>query len=878
MPDLNASESTNIELSPSAPAPDQNYGAEIGQHCSFDWAPEPHYLSNNEVYIPDEFESQDRDTSPLSESARNALMGLDMIASQSDTAPRRVEIEQSWRAIQYDRGYQFLLKERNGGWKIPAVGQFSASAQKQFSSLYSTNVYGEKGEIITAALAREVPKVEFFPANSEYPPDQDMADVADDLKDIWAKNNNLMALLQDTAKIFWNEDRALHWTRYELNGEAYGYEDTEEPVVPEDQAQPPTEGIGTTEDTQYEVANQSPVDRAAPRRPRGRVVTTAFGKLAHKVPLNVDGRAGMGWAQIYEDKDEAIVKAQLPWMREKVTAGGDGTGETELDRVARENTCNAVPGSYVTGDSMARHTVLKHTYLRRSFFFDSSVKDDVREELLAKFPDGALLVKAATEFAFARNECLDDHVSVGHPFPGKGQNRRALGESLLPIQDYINELIMLTLDFAKRTIAKKWMDSEAFNVDAIRGQTNVPGQIGPFQRQPGVPVDQLIFIEPTPTPQPYLVTYVQWLITSLTEQISGALPSLFGAAVSGQVGSEGVAIQRDQALQRVGCPWNSIQAMFADDARQAVMLTAKCANKDINDVIPGKGNVSVKLNNMKGNVLCYPEANPEFPESWAQKETRVMSIVDKALAAPGTEFSDLVLAPKNLKAIKSAIRLHGFVIKGADSVEKQEAELQILLRSGPYPNPAKMKAQQAVAQAQQGMSQQVAQHAATGVPPNDQEAQQLASAPQMIAQLAQQADALPDTISSVLVRGDGSENDAVEASVLFDWMNGANGRKFANGDPAQKAAFENVLLHWKEHTDADKKLHPPPPPAPPKVSFSANVKDLPSPEAAAAVTAGGIPANPTDFGVQKQQNANLDIQKKVVPDTIYANAIHKQPQ
>jgi hypothetical protein len=28
------------------------------------------------------------------------------------------------------------------------------------------------------------------------------------------------------------------------------------------------------------------------------------------------------------------------------------------------------------------------------------------------------------------------------------------------------------------------MDSEAFNVEALRNQNNVPGSIGPFQRQP----------------------------------------------------------------------------------------------------------------------------------------------------------------------------------------------------------------------------------------------------------------------------------------------------------------------------------------------------------------------------------------------------------
>lgn len=857
----------------------QNWADQVGQYCGFDFTPEPMYI-DGDVITFDEFEDDSRDISPLSEDAKNALMNLDSISEKRDVAPRRVEVEQAWKANHYDRGYQFLLHNKAGGWTFPTTGRYSASAQWQLTNVYQTNVYGEKGEIITAAMSREVPKVEFFPVNVTYGPDQDMADVADDLKDIWAKNNNLHGLLQDTSKLFWTDDRVLHWTFYELNGEEYGYEEPDQPVVPEDELIPPAEPTDDEGSKEYEEENQSPVNASAPHRPRGRVRTIALGKLSHRVPIHVPCRAGMDIVHIYQDIDVAVVKAKFPWIREKIKGGGDGAGETELARIARENVNQAVPGSYITGDAINRHSVVKHTYIRRAAFFDEEVTDEVREELLAKFPSGALLVKAGTEFAFARNECMDDHITIGHPFPGKGQNRRALGESLLPIQDYINDLVSLSLDFAKRTVPKKWMDNHAFNVDAIREGKNIPGEIGPFEAQPGKTVDQLIFIEPTPQPQPWLITYIQWIITSLSEQISGALPSLFGASITGQVGSEGVAIQRDQALQRVGAPWNAIQWMFAEDARQAAMLTARCTNKDINDVIPGKGPVSIKLNNMKGNVVCYPQANPEFPESWAQKEQRVMSMVDKALASPDAVVSQMILDPRNLKEIKSAIRIPGFIIKGEASVEKQEAEMEILLRGQPQPNPQKVKMSQALQRARMGMVAQVATHLNTGTQPTPEEQQQLQAAPQMMQQLQQQIMTMPDMVSTVQVRGDGSEDDAVEASVLFDWMNSADGRKYANGTPQEKAAFENVHLHWTEHTASAKKIaqQNAPPPAPPKVSFSVPVDKLPAPEAAAAVTAGGIPANPQDFGLQAKQELNAKVAEKVIPDTAYANAIRKNPE
>lgn len=851
--------------------------SEIGQYGPFDWTPEPLYLNDpdNPVITFDEFEddpSNPRDLTPLSEAGRNALLEMDTHFSQMDIAPRRIEVEQAWKSYHYRRGYQFLLRHRNGGWTMPGVSTgMSASAQKQIATLYHTNIYGEKGEIIISALAREVPKVEFFPANPKHPPDQQMADVADDLKDIWAKNNNLQALLQDTASEFWDADRAMHWTTFELNGEEYGYEDPDEPTVPENEQTPPEQPVGDEASTQYEEANKSPVNASAKRRPRGRAVTRCLGKLDAKVPIYVDCQGQMGMVSLRFDDDTAQTKARFSWMRDKIQGGGDGTGETELDRIARENVRQAVPGQYVTGDSLNRHTVRKHTYIRRSMFFDDCVPQQVRDELLSKFPDGVVLVKAGTEFAFARNECMDNHITIGHPFPGKGQNRRSLGESLLPIQDYVNELIMLTLDFAKRTIPKKWMDNQAFNVEALKTGKNIPGEIGPFERQPGVPVDQLIFIEPTPTPQPYLVTFVQWLITSLSEQISGALPSLFGAPITGQVGSEGVAIQRDQALQRVGCPWNSLQAMFASDARQAAMLTARCANKDIDDVIPGRGNISIKLNNMKGAVLCFPESNPNLPESWAQKETRVTALVDMALKSPDSTTGQMILSPMNTKELKSSLRLKGLVIKGESSVEKQEAELEVLLRSGPQPNPQKVKMKQLLQASTQGMAELVLKTQQQTITPEEQ--QQIQQAGPMLDQLEKQLQSLPDTISTVLVRDDGSQDNSTEADVCWEWMNGPDGRKFANGNEDQKNAFANVHLHWTEEIAAAKKIaqENAPPPAPPKVSFNVPADKMPAPEAAAIVTAGGIPANPADFQQKETTDANREIAKKVVPDGIWAN-------
>src|SRR5262249_23269370 len=145
MPNLDQTGSRDV------PVVDDSFDpSEIGQNCTFDYVPEPHYLSDGNVWVPDEFEDDGmRDLSPLSEDAKMALMQIDLTFSKVDVAPRRIEIEQSWKARHYDRGYQYLLHNRNGGWTMPGTGtNYGAWNQQLMSNLYQTNVYGEKSEII----------------------------------------------------------------------------------------------------------------------------------------------------------------------------------------------------------------------------------------------------------------------------------------------------------------------------------------------------------------------------------------------------------------------------------------------------------------------------------------------------------------------------------------------------------------------------------------------------------------------------------------------------------------------------------------------------------------------------------------------------------
>ena len=871
-----ADEKTSVASSvPSAmpyEQPEKPEDSPLGVLAPFDWSSEPFV--------------------ELSDEAKGALMQLDIICTKTDVAARRLEVEQAWEAIHFDRGYQHLLRRKGGGYELPGTASpYGASQQRNNNTIYDTNVYGSKGDIIVAALSREVPKVEFFPADPDYGPDIVAAEEAERFKEIWGRNNNLRALLVECARIFWNEDRVLAWTRFELNGQLYGFEGDRDgetaPVTAEDILNPPdavatgqdgldevleqlvppadeqTEDHDEDEDDDSEQSNASQPEGLEPianKKPRGREVTTLHGKLDHKVPIAVDSIKDMQFVQLFQDLDVAIAKAYAPWIADKIKPGGDGQSEVELDRIARENTRQAVLGAYVTGDSFQRHTVVKHTWFRPSMFMDEKVNDQARADLMEAFPNGALLVKVGANFAFARNESMDKHLAISHPFSGKGQNRRALGTSMISVQKRINDWVDLLDDYFKRTVSKKWMNAEAFDIQAIQGQTNVPGSTGAFQPQPGLTtMDQYIMIEPTPQPQPAMWEAIKYFIEQLADVITGAMPSLFGAA-TGENTVGNAEIQRDQALQRVGCPWNNVQDLFAECVRQAVGCAADCREgQKISQSFKDIGVVSVNTANLAGNVLCYPESNPAFPESWNQREAKLMKMVDASSQNPALQA--MLFSPENLPVLQDGIRMKKFKVPGATSITKQKAEMEILLRSGPMPNPQVLKIQQTLMQAAAEMQPKLD----AGQPADPKEIA-------MVKQLQQMEQTLPPTVSTVPVAQDESELHTVEASQCLEWLNGSEGQKFKYGTPQQRAAYENVHIHWQEHVTQAKKIAaanaPPPEQKPPSESISVAVDKMPSPIQTQLLAKLGVQSTPQDFAQHQAEQLSQKVQAKAIPDAL----------
>lgn len=763
----------------------------------------------------------------LTEDEKAAVKQLCADAARRDYPARLLEVVQSWESALFFRGFQFLLPQKGGGWKIPGESTGYGPSMQMDLSLLPTNIYSANAQIIISTLTRAVPNVRFGPQEASNAAQITAAESAYKFVKVIERNNDLMQIQTDASRFLWTDSRFCYYTRFMKDGPRFGWEEDDQPddIVPENEPPEAAAPVAATGETPPALPSEgaiaetpveaSPEEQAGAeetptpakkRTPRGQEVRTAHGKLEIKlVPMMANTLDDCDVLQYETEVDESRAKGMFPEVADEIHAGQTGLTEGQIARLARLNVKLGMQSTYITSDSVAKDVTLQRSWFKRSALM--AVTDEmVRDSLIEKFPDGMTCCYAGETFCYARNEGMDDCWALGNAFSGDGQNRNALGTSLIPIQKRINNWLDLMNDYFIRTVPKKWMDSKAFSVDAIKQQTNVPGDIGSFKRQ-GVPVDQLIFVEPQPPHNPSLPDFVKEYIGPISQLIGGAYPALSGGDTGSNDTKGGIITQRNQALGRLGQTWHSIQNAEAKAMLQAVRWGAKCRDKSINERIPGGEAIQLEINNLRANILCYPEADDSFPESHIDKQNRLTQFIQESAKNP--MMQEVFFNAANLEFLQSVLALTDLQIPQVISRNKQLAEIELLLKAAPVPNPMIEQAKEKAAQLM-GMGVDAAH----------------------FDQAQVEAEQLPPEVSSIPIDPD-NDDDETEAATCWLWINLPEGRKAKRTHPD---GFRNISLHRKEHlANAAKKAGVGQPKKPPSVSI--NYKDVADPAAQAQILA-----------------------------------------
>lgn len=818
------------------------------------WADEPQ--TNPGVAEADEYapgvlagvEVSDQENVDLDPKLKNALKNLKVKAEKRDYPARLIEVIQAWESALFYRGYQFLIPQRGGGWIIPGESTGYGPTMQMDLALLPTNIYSARAQMIIAALTRTVPGVRFAPQDPNSDAQVTAAESADKFVKVIKRNNDLIMIQTDAARYLWTDGRFGYWSRFVKDGQKFGWEEEDVPddLVPEDlppDAQGPgpataseTEG-GPSENTEGNprgteavegetsaagteaqgYSGEMPGDEEetqeevtpAPRTPRGQEVRTCHGKLEMKcVPMIANDQCELDVLILEKEVDLGRARGMFPFVADEIKTGGYGTAESGIARLARQNVLLGMQSTYVTSDSIADDVTIQRVWFRPAYFMHCQKPD--RDRLIELFPDGCLAVWAGETFCYARNESMDDSWAIGQAYSGDGQNRNAMGTSTIPIQKRLNTWLDLMNDLFVRAVPKKWMDAKAFNIAALKTQTNIPGDIEGFKRQPGTPVNELIFIEPQVTLPATLPDFINKYAGDLAELLSGAYPALAGGDTGSADSGVAIATQRDSALGRLSPTWHAMKNCEASSMKQLVRWGAKCRDKTINEKIPGGETITIEVNDLKGNILCFAESDENFPETYTQKKNGVMQIFTETAKNP--QMAEALFNAANLEFLQQMTGLRELYMPEVAARNKQLGEIEMMTApdAKPTPNPQFVQAQQAI----QTMAQEIS---ARGGDPN------------ALAQAQQELANIPPLLTSIPVDGPVDDNDT-EALTCWQWLNDPEGRKSKHTNPD---GYQNVRLHYLDHVQAaqDKKAgqaagKPP--------SVSVNYKDVAGTDSGAA--------------------------------------------
>jgi hypothetical protein len=315
----------------------------------------------------------------------------------------------------------------------------------------------------------------------------------------------------------------------------------------------------------------------------------------------------------------------------------------------------------------------------------------VRDKLEELFPDGWCITLIGENYAESWNKSLDDAIVVGFPREGDGMTGRAMTEGLVVVQDSYNDKKNAEREAYEKGWPATWVSGQAVDYDALLNQRAEPYAFHEIKElRPGQTVENVIYREPEMNLSETFIASMEEDRGQLPQQISGALPALQGESAPGEHTASGKAMDRSQAMGMLGMAWAQMQFMWARIYYMAALCATTNPDHAEEIVVPNEDGQTSKFalaKLTKGKFHCHPDSDSSFPESTMAKRTQLDSVLALLAQAPeiGAEFAK---SPDNWEAV---LKLKGFpelTLTPAMAYEKQTAELEILLRESPIPNPA----------------------------------------------------------------------------------------------------------------------------------------------------------------------------------------------
>lgn len=637
----------------------------------------------------------------LPEAMRNALRDLRRQLVENDEYARRSEIRKLFLRRLFWRGEQYnWWSERQGLYYPPYERPLSTTEDDEAEPAFQhvTNLFQAFGLSIQSVLTQNMVPASFFPQSLEQPEDVATAKNALKVVEVVHRNNRPRTKARDAAYYLWVDGFIGGHVRYVSDGEQFGYD--EEPVMAEQMAEVAPERdfceacqmefeAGGSEwgvcpqcggELQTLPAEQAPVPMPTgevERIARGREVVEIVPALNLRRSMRANSQAEFLYLDKIDDVHRAVMIAQYPHLEAKMHAneGGSGPGdayETTVRRALYEGTTR---GGGISTDLGAKGTC----WIRPAAF--TLVADKmVRAQLLETFPNGVRVVFYGDLYCESRNQSMDKCWRTMHAMPGEGQVRESLGSSMIAAQEQFNDLVNLFFEIFMYGVPEGFADQGLLDFEARRKQGALPGNMSPVDLPGNQDIRQKVFFSQAVEPSSAAFQYMEMLLGRISEFLTGGFPALSGGDTGSNDTLGGIAIQRDQAMGRIGMVWREMQQFWAELDLLGVECFAANRSKDVELVIgksPDFKSEWIRLQDLQGNMSVEVETDQQFPILQSQLRATLMNTgEDPAIQA-------LMMIPENLSMKMKVLGITDVVIPGEDSRVKQAREIEQLLKEQP---------------------------------------------------------------------------------------------------------------------------------------------------------------------------------------------------
>ena len=611
--------------------------------------------------------------------------------AQSDQA-RYQYVKKVLKARSFFAGRQYIWWDSTiGTYKMPSQATntgLSAGVDTQMAdSAYVVNIYQAFALSIISLIAANRPTEKFFPADPFNPQDVQTAKTADNVMRLFDLNNPPQKQLLDEIYLLFTDGTYGSYVRHVRDAQRFGYyeepetETQERPVGPPgpDGTPPPTAPVQ--------------VVTGSKKVPNGCEIRDTVGGLELRLPPTAREQWQFPYIIWNTEFDKALVKSTYKDKAQEIDASSAGTtadggpSGNQMERMSRIQMANGSTVDNRRVQNVQQDLVtFRRVWLRPWAFYILTDDDDSRDKLIELFPDGCFVAMAGDVFCEARNENMDDHWRICHAMPGEGQIREPIGGSMIQVQEIYNDLVNIERDVAEFTLPATFVDVEVVDPAQFQKSRVRAGSVYPAKGKPDKPIGAAFFETRPGQVSPNAIGLRKELGTSLPQFLAGAFPAAFGGNTGANDTAHGIAIERDQAMGRIGMYWRAIKDHRADWA--PLVVKAFQENREKATSITEKGlsgqfrAIPINPNDLRSGALApKPETCEDYPTSWPQRKDTLTGMLQ------GPAGPMIMGKLKNIDEVRRTIGLTNVEFPGEAQYKMELAIIEQLLAQQPVQPP-----------------------------------------------------------------------------------------------------------------------------------------------------------------------------------------------